>query len=272
MPPAAARVRPRQPGGGALVAGWRPPPGLRQDRQPLQDGGRRLSVASCSSFSSSAEITCRPAMKSPRPSASTGVSASTAHAASSGESRPAVSSAMASCMAAAMVSPGAVSPAPAAMVSAAMVSAAMVCPARHPPAHTGHRWWLILAPDGRSRGPGGGPASGGVGPGRPSCGPGARRPARAGHFGDGSSYLATRGQPRDCSRRRSANARHPEVCPGRARLWLGSGPAAPGSGRAPRRWRGATAVVPAPVARWVPGAGESAGPSWWHPRRGPVRD
>ena len=127
-------------------------------------------------------------------------------------------------------------------------------------------------PAGRSRGPGGGPASGGVGPGRPSCGPRARRPARAGHSGDGSSCLATRGRPRDCSRRRSANARRPEAFPGRARPWLGSGPAAPGSGRAPRRWRGAAAVVPDPVARRVPGAGESAGPSRWHPRRGPVRD
>ena len=45
-------------------------------------------------------------MKSPRPSASVGVSASAAHVSSSGESRPAVSSAIASCMAAAKVSPG----------------------------------------------------------------------------------------------------------------------------------------------------------------------
>ena len=87
-----------------LVGERCPPLALRQDRQPLQDRGRRLCRHPCSSFNSAAEITCSPAMRSARPSASTGVSVSAAHISSSGESRPAVSSAMASCMAAAMAS------------------------------------------------------------------------------------------------------------------------------------------------------------------------
>ena len=64
-------------------------------------------VASCSSRSRSSEITCMPAMKLPRPSASCGMRACAAHASSSGESRPAVRRPIASCMAAASVSPGA---------------------------------------------------------------------------------------------------------------------------------------------------------------------
>ena len=181
-------------------------------------------------------------MKSARPSVSAGVSSSTAHASSSGESRPAVSSAIGSCKAAAIVWPG-------------WPRARRARPA---PGQSGHRRPLALAP---ARRPGGVRASGGAGTGRPSCGACVRRAARAGHSGDGSSCLGTRGQPRDCSRRRRADARRPGAFPGRARPRPGSGPAAPGSGRAPRRRRGAAAAVPAPAARRVPGAGESAGPN-----------
>ena len=79
-----------------LVPGTRQPAMVRQRRYP---GRRRVSpagappgspafckmaadgspVASCSSFSSGTETTCKPAMKSPRPSASSGVCASAAH-------------------------------------------------------------------------------------------------------------------------------------------------------------------------------------------------
>jgi hypothetical protein len=56
-------------------------------------------VASCSSCSSSPEMRCKPAMKSPRAAGSSRIRAYTAHASSSGESRLAVRSPIASCMA-----------------------------------------------------------------------------------------------------------------------------------------------------------------------------
>jgi hypothetical protein len=92
-------------------------------------------VASCSSWITSSETRCKPAMRSPRPSASAGISMGSARASSSGESRLAVRSPIASCMAEATVSPAGAPPAPVwrapvwrALVWRALASQALISP------------------------------------------------------------------------------------------------------------------------------------------------
>ena len=74
---------------------------FRQDRKPLQDGLRRFSDRLVQLVISSSDIRCRSAIRSPRPSASFGMRAGSAHASSSEESRLAVKSPIAAYMAAA---------------------------------------------------------------------------------------------------------------------------------------------------------------------------